>query len=305
MINLGRLTTLTAILLTIVASVWAQIPSNNLPTGIRRAPLPPGEGGRLIVTAPAEYCNDTAYGLLVRRHTDFAAEYMVDAPAGPAACQWQIDGLPEGRYDALILVRPQGRIIATARGEVVRGSDTLMRLVPLQIEVAGQITINGEPATDVRLKFKHNGNLNWEWDAPLDSRGEYRVKIEGKETDNICAQIERIQPLNSYSKCGYFAPGLQRLDLDLLPGVIRVEVTPFQGSGPGQWASVRVRGPNGSISRSFEPSKGFRGDYFAGGYVTYEVSFTDVDHHTVLALTSVTLTPEQPIVNVILSRPGR
>ena len=168
------------------------------------------------------------------------------------------------------------------------------------VELKGAVRIGGGAASSVRLTFHHNQGVQREWRARIKSDGSYSIKLKGGDRDVICARIERNQPLNSFSNCRRFSAGVHRLDFDLPPGVIRVEVPPVRRRVP-PLASVRVEGVTGGAGRSFRPAKGFRGDYFAADVGTYIVTITDPEHEEMLASWPVTITADAPVVGIKLA----
>jgi len=177
------------------------------------------------------------------------------------------------------------------------------RPAPRSIELNGAVRIGGEAASNLRLTFQHKGVENEERRARIKSDGTYRVKLEDRKTDVICATIEPRRPFNSYSNCKRFAAGVHRLDFDLPPGSIRVEIPPFRRRA-AHWASVRVESAKATAGRSFKPAKGFRGDYFAADFGIYVITVTDPAHETLLASWPVTLSADQPVVGVKLAIPS-
>jgi hypothetical protein len=168
------------------------------------------------------------------------------------------------------------------------------------VELKGVVRIGGRAASNVRLTFHHNQGGQRVWRARIKSDGTYRIKLKGGDRHVICARIERNRPLNSHSNCRRFSAGVHRLDFDLPPGVIRVEVPPFRRR-VSPVASVRVEGAHGGAGRSFRSAKGFRGDYFAADVGTYVVTITDPEHEEMLASWPVTITADEPVVGVKLA----
>jgi hypothetical protein len=173
-----------------------------------------------------------------------------------------------------------------------------VRPLPRAVELSGVVTIDGRPASNLRLTFQANGSPQREWRARIKSDGTYRVKLQG-DADLVCVRIERNRPLNSYSDCRRFAAGIHRVDFDFPPGVIRIEVPAFRRRV--EWASVRVESLHDSAGRSFKPGKGFRGDYFAAAFGTYIITVMDPAQQKVLASWPVTLTADQPMVGLKLA----
>jgi hypothetical protein len=184
-------------------------------------------------------------------------------------------------------------------GMVAIPAESTVRPLPSAIELSGAVRIGGQPASNVRLTFQSNGSPQREWRARIRSDGRYRVKLQG-DADLVCARIERDRPLNSYSDCRRFAPGIHRVDFDFPPGVIRIQVPAFRRRVL-EWASIRVESAHDSAGRSFKPGKGFRGDYFAAEFGTYVVTVMDPAQQKLLASWPVTLTAEQPMVGLKLA----
>ena len=235
--------------LVIAGSMNGQIrrgPDDAIGLGARIAPVPTGEGGDLIVTAPTELCADARYLLDISFSPapGFGPGTVIHIPAGPSPCVWSFNGLAAGDYWAAIERQPDRRIVAAARGQVSQGTIQLMSLTMVQAEIEGTLTVNGlSPSKGVRLIFANTNRTGLAWNAPFDSDGAYRVKLDASGDGTTCATIERVLPLNSSPpKCARFTAGLQRFDLDFtMPaGVIGIEVPP-QNAGVDDFARITIR----------------------------------------------------------------
>ena len=113
--------------------------------GTRIAPLPPGEGGQLIVSAPAVLCADGGHLLDISYSPapGFGPGTVIHIPAGPSSCVWDFDGLAAGDYWGAIEHQPDGHILATARAQVVRGATQVISLTMVAAEIEGFLTVNG------------------------------------------------------------------------------------------------------------------------------------------------------------------
>jgi hypothetical protein len=286
----------------------------SIPLGTRRAPIPPGEGGNLLVTAPTEFCADATHEIEVRFFPHpTTSQPMFRRLAGPSPCRWEIEGLPAGEYDARIMIHDRGRIVATGRAQVARGTMSAMTLETLQVELEGNVTITGDAddpafsATEFRIVFGVDGPGHNEWDTPLEEGGAYRVKLANPANGRVCARLKRTQSLNLLTmRCENVVPGLQRLDFDLrlLPGVIRIHVPPVTGGAPvdfaSQFAVIHISHPKNSYITSFKLAEGLRAEYFGYGYADYEFTVTTLDRKTELASSRVTLSREHPVGDVTL-----
>jgi hypothetical protein len=297
--------------------------------GWRSAPLPPGEGGGVLVIAPVSLCADETHELELLRAVDHGGlRFEVRVPAGPSSCRWEVDGLPPGEYEARIMVVRDKRVVATApRGEVIPGGVVLMQLELANVEVEGYVTLDGVPATDVRLHFRHN-EANYDWYATVNENGFYRITLDGRGSGSFCMSLERALPFNEVTiniprpagppfPCRVFSPGPQRFDVDLHipPGLIRIHVPPLKEAVQYDAAYVLVRYPGSSSSRSFTSSRsirlaeGFRGEFFGHGYREYEVSVSRTvpnalgngDEVPLLTWARVTLSVERPVEDVALT----
>jgi hypothetical protein len=272
--------------------------------GTRVPPLPPGEGGDVFVTAPAEFCTDATHELQLKHFPNRSSSGgpVLRLLAGPSRCQWEFDGLPEGPYEALIQVQRDGRIVAIARGQLSRGGTAVMTLEPAAVAVEGSVTDHGVPIPDgVRLVFTMDpGPQRDQWKTPVDANGAYQVTLGTNR--RVCMALERMRPLNTFpvGKCRAFVTGLQRFDIDdvhLPPGVLRVEVSPQTDAAFGTFAQIQIlkAGESGPWLTSFKLLRGLRGDYFAYGYGEYLISLTRPDGKSVMASSRITLSPEHPV----------
>jgi len=283
-----------------VVPARAQYPGPAPLSGIRVAPTPPGVGGSLRVIAPLALCVDAAHDLMVRRFVDGGGiQFVVRAPAGPSRCHWDVEGVPPGEYDALIQARSDGRIAATARGTVLPAVTTLLSLESPSVEIVGVVSIDGVPVKEgFRLMFKRNGPTFWNWEAPIAADGTYHVVVEGED---VAAWILRSQPLNSVVRYGPFHPGVQRFDIDLPPGIIRIRVAPLPSAAANDDALIEVGGCGGGGGRWFKLAQGFQGDHFGSGYGEFTVCVKTVDSKLVLASERVRLSEKQPDAEVTLT----
>ena len=197
----------------------AQPHPHSQPPGRRVGPLPAGEGGSLYVQAPLQLCADNMYEFHLHQRAPERGEvlYVLEAPAGPSSCQWEIHDLAEGTY--------------------------YLRKYPLQFDSA-----------------------------------------------------------------------VERLDLEIAPGVIQVVVPPLTSAHDSSWASVSLRPikvqavPDGVLSANgssfgFKPKEGRRGNYIGVPYGEYEVFLTigtDQDAAKV-ASARVTLSEGNEMASVTLS----
>ena len=295
--------------------------------GTRPPPLPPGEGGGLIVTAPAQLCGDATRELRIRY---FPPEYQsfgltggtaIRLLAGPSRCQWEFDALAAGEYDAVIQGREDGRIVATAaRRQVVPGVTGVMTLEPIQTEIEGVLAPEGLSWDQIPLPeglhIVFTQELN-EWTAPLDANGNYGVKLGTDQ--RVCMKLARTPRLNVLSLgCQTFYPGLQRLDfthVQIPQGVIRLEVPPVNNAGLGEFVLVTVAVSAGKTGvrtgvttwmSGFKLLHGLRGQFFADLDREYRITVTPCSRtctaeSPVLASAQFTLSSENPIRDVTLS----
>jgi hypothetical protein len=109
------------------------------------------------------------------------------------------------------------------------------------------------------------------------------------------------QPLNSVVRYGTFHHGVQRFDIDLPPGIIRVRVAPVPSAPANDAALIEVGGSGGGGARQFKLAEGFQGDHFGAGYGEFTVSVKTMDHKSVLASEHVRLSEKQPDAEVTLT----
>jgi hypothetical protein len=289
------------------------------PYGSRFPPLPLGEGGDLVLTAPTEFCAGDKFELQVRRYEppdDSGLRDVLRWPAGPSRCEWVIDGLKPASYDVVIRDRSTRQIVATApKQQIPRGGLSLVRLEKTQVEVVGQITVNGSSQIDGLLVFQASGDYRWE--VPLDADGRYRVSLDQGVSDNTCMWLKRARTETIGMVrvgCERFTAGSQRYDRDLhiSPGVLRVYVPPLPKPERNDETSLIVvltyqRSPIAMMESestvSFKATAGFRGEYFGGDYREYEVSIQTVPDHRIVAKTRVILSADQPIADAQLTIP--
>jgi len=279
--------------------------------GSRLAPLPAGEGGDLLLTAPSELCADATYDLQVRRtDQDGGMLWVLKGPAGPSRCEWQIDSVREGVYDAVIVRHADGVIVATSgTSSLVRGGTAVIALKPAIIEIEGRITVNGKAPGDAMLHFAPNTANRW--NVPLDVDGNYRVKLEGADSGYVCISLmhARTQSIGAFHiGCRTFDPMLQRFDADvsMRPGVVRVQVAPLPPGPKGDWTSLSIYLRHDEFSAGsagFRATEGFVGEYFDGKLQEYEVSVETTPSHRVVARSRVTLSAERPLQVVRLVIP--
>src|SRR5688572_1920289 len=133
----------------------SQLTAHAQPEGFRMAPLPPGEGGSLLITAPPRLCADDTNEFHLH-FMDTAAggtRIVLELTAGPSACEWTVSNLPEGLYETWIQVAPNGRILARGTGTVATGSTGVAAIEVPDLRIEGRIMRRGLPATDLVLRF--------------------------------------------------------------------------------------------------------------------------------------------------------
>ena len=283
--------------------------------GSRLPPLPPGEGGDLVVTAPGELCVDDSHELQIRRYVNDEVGrgmlYVLREPAGPSLCRWDINGLRSASYDAVIRRRRDDRVVAAApMADVAVGGLSELRLESARVELEGTISVNGQPAANLQL-FVQSGEGIDTWQVPLQEDGSYSVTLAGSDRASYCIWLEsaRTRAIGMvHVGCERFAPGLNRFDTDvhLPPGVIRVEVLPMGRPVSNDWTSltVVVGGTGSASSASFKATDGFHGEYLGGEFGEYDVSVQTVPDHRILARSVVVVSRDHPVGRVRLAVPA-
>jgi hypothetical protein len=305
----------TAIVLVVGGSVcgFAQEPAAAY--GSRLPPLSPGEGGDVMVTAPADLCLDDSHELQIRRYVQdeagFGMLYVLREPAGPSPCQWDVTGLRSGNYDAVIRRRRDDQIVATApKTDVKVGALGELLVEFAEVAVGGIISINGQPPANLQLFVQAGEGMN-SWRVPLQEDGSYSVTLTGSDPKStFCIWLESAtsQHIGMFHLgCQPFAPGLNRWDTDvhLPPGVIRVDVTPFGNPVSNDWTSlvVVINGTRSWSSDGFKATAGFHGEYVGGEFGEYHVSIQTGPDHRILSTFDVVLSGDSPIGQVRLAVP--
>jgi hypothetical protein len=282
------------------------------PYGSRLAPAPPGEGGDLLVIGPPQLCADSMYELQLRRFVaNSGMLFALRGPAGPSTCEWQVDALREGTYDAVILRRADSQIVATAsRTLLARGAIAVMRLTLTTIEVEGQITVNGIAPSDALLLFSASSGFK-RWDVPVAEDGSYSANLDRDDSGLFCIYLKRARREAIgmvLVRCQSFAHGLQRFDADLSlsPGVIRVRVAPLAQGPRGDWSSLVVVVQHADrlwSGNGFRATAGFTGEYLDAKFQDYDVRVETSSSHKILARARVALSAEQAVQDVQLFIP--
>jgi hypothetical protein len=295
----------------------AQPHPHSQPPGRRVAPLPAGEGGSLYVQAPLQLCADNMYEFHLHQRTPERGEvlYVLEAPAGPSSCQWEIHDLAEGTYEVLIEAVSDGRIVARADGEVVKGTPVSLILQSVDLQIEGFLHSTGLPAKELSLRLAPSGGpTRASYHAMINEDGSYRVIVD--RTDSyfieLSAKKEAGNHLLKYPL--RFDSAVERLDLEIAPGVIQVVVPPFTSAPDSSWASVTLRPikvqtvPDGVLSANgssfgFKSKEGRRGNYIGLPYGEYEVFLTiDIDRDAAkVASARMTLSEGNEVASVTLS----
>jgi len=283
--------------------------------GTRQPPLPPGEGGQLLVSAPAEYCRNSSFILTVNLILPgFSGGPVAKVVAGPSGCRWQFDDLPPGDYlgNLTYIGQPatpaDDRIVATGRVQLAKAAAASLVLAPPETEVEGTLRINGAvPSGPVHLIFRSSRRSWLEWDAPLDAKGAYRVAIAATEpNEQICVHLQREPPINSvFVRCPKLGAGLQQLDIDAkMPrGVLRIDIPPVAKAAFGAFARITISDSDDAergYLTSFKLIRGLQGDYITDIDHDYRIIVTSYEDKSVLASTRVPLTAERPDARVRL-----
>jgi hypothetical protein len=307
-------------IMTIGQSVaMAQLHPHSQPPGRRVAPLPAGEGGSLYVQAPLQLCADNMYEFHFHQRAPERGEilYVLEAPAGPSSCQWEIHDLAEGTYEVLIEAASDQRVVARADGDVVKGTPGSLILQSVDLQIEGFIHSAGIPPTELSLRLAPSGgSTRADYHAMVNQDGSYRVMVD--RTDTYLIELSAKKDVGNYLTRYplQFDSAVERLDLEIAPGVIQVVVPPFTSAHDSSWASVSLRPikvqavPDGVLSTNgsssgFKPKEGRRGNYIGLPYGEYEVSLTiGIDRDAAkVASARVTLSEGHEMASVTLS-PG-
>jgi hypothetical protein len=282
--------------------------------GTRIPELPAGEGGELHIDAPHELCRDAKYLLDVRFFSDDPPQMMpvVRLTAGPSACTWVFERMPVGRYEALMLLPRDERIVATGRGSLSTGTTTVLTLEPAETEVEGRLTSAEPLPSPLRLKFAVHGRNNWM--ARVAPDGSYHVTLGDVEEGTLLTILaepdgppgsEATSALNTVALATTtIRRGLVRIDLHdvkLPPMVVHVEVPPIADAGYGEFAEAMVDDQRGG---GFKLLRGFRFQFLAT-YGEHTVKIWTNDRQHLLAMRAVVVSPPETESRVVLEIPRR
>jgi hypothetical protein len=295
-----------------------QLPSHAKPEGFRMAPLPPGEGGSLLITAPASLCADDANEFHLHYLENGGTRVVLELTAGPSACEWTVANLPEGMYETWIQRAPNGRILARGIGEVATGTTGRASMERPDMQIEGRLTRNGLPPQDLVLHFFTQGEgagYPFRVEAPFSTQGWYQVTVD--QHGQFCAEVSAPKPANSLRKCENTQPGLQqRLDIDVAPGILQIMVPAVERADSLTWDMIHIRPASKEIpprdtlvaqqqsTLSFRLRDGYRADYIGLPYGEYDVYLTIGDDPTFRSLRRVSVTPEQETASIELSIPA-
>ena len=292
-----------------------QLTAHAKPEGFRMPPLPPGEGGSLLITAPPGLCADDANEFHLHYQDDSTTRYVLELTAGPSACEWTVSNLPEGLYEAWIQRAPNGRILARGTGHVATGATGVAAMQAPDLEIEGRLTRGGLAPKDLVLRFiSPSSDSRFEADAPISADGSYQVRLDG-QIGRYCAAVSASTSANLLMKCESFQPGLQRFDIDVAPGVLHITIPPVDGADTATWDGIHIRPAHSARNRSdtvldqpqnwisFKLRDGFRADYVGLPYGDYVVYVTVGDDPGARSVRYFSVSPEQESVSVELSIP--
>lgn len=313
------LRTLVLVLFAVAASASAlhavqAPPPHSQPEGFRRAPLPQGEGGSLVITAPPELCLDNSNEFHLHEVKYAATHYVLELTAGPSACEWTVSNLQSGTYETLIQQKPDGRIWARGFGEVANGSSTVIVLQRPLMEVQGRLTRGGHPSKEITLSFRPEALISeFRADASINADGSYRATLDA-EFERFCAVVSAPQSANLLRRCDGFYGGVQQMDLDVAPGIIRITIPPIEMADSSTWSNIDLRSvqrheptqygilmaPNNTLH--FQTNKGFRGDYIGlpHGDYTLQLSIGPYAVAAPVAVRRVSISPEDETTSVLI-----
>jgi hypothetical protein len=214
-------------------------------------------------------------------------------------------------YDAVIRRRRDSQIVAMASmADVAVGGLSELRVEFAQIELAGTITVDGEPASNFQLYVNAGEGFN-DWRVPLRDDGSYSVTLTGSDAPasfGLWLESARTKTIGMLHLGGVWhaVPGVNRFDADvhLPPGVIRVQVLPVGRPVSNDWTSLIafVSGAHPASSDGFKATGGFQGEY-RGEFGEYDVSIQTVPDHRILSRSTVALSRDHPIGRVTLAIP--
>jgi hypothetical protein len=157
----------------------------------------------------------------------------------------------------------------------------------------------------------------WRWRNPThDQRGRFIYRVIVDRTDTYIIELSAKKQAGNYLRKLQFDSAVERLDLEIAPGVIQVVVPPLTSAHDSSWASVSLRPikvqavPDGVLNANgssfgFKPKEGRRGNYIGVPYGEYEVFLTigtDQDAAKV-ASARVTFSEGNEMASVTLSPP--
>ena len=190
-----------------------------------------------------------------------------------------------------------------------------MILQSVDLQIDGFIHSTGIPPTELNLRLAPSGGpTRASYHATISEDGSYRVIVD--RTDSYIIELSAKKEAGNYllKYPLQFDSAVERLDLEIAPGVIQVVVPPLTSAHDSSWASVSLRPikvqavPDGVLSANgssfgFKPKEGRRGNYIGVPYGEYEVFLTigtDQDAAKV-ASARVTLSEGNEMASVTLS----
>ena len=220
-----------------------------LPGPVRtETPLPPGTGATLVIGAPERLCRADVE-LLVARTVFAGRNYVFQTPVTPPACEWVIEDVRPGDYQAVLqMARGDRRVVAMSSLEVFAGSTWKLLIAPLAATVEGLITVEGVPVAGAHVEVKQNRAPGWSWEARTDSSGHYSVTLMPLE--HMCVRVtlpDAINPLSA-GRCQDIGNGTNRQDLDIPGGRIEVTMVPREGPILDTPVLLGLTRPESSIS---------------------------------------------------------
>jgi hypothetical protein len=259
-------------------------------------------------------CSDNSNDFHLHEVEYAATHYVLELTAGPSACEWTVSNLQPGTYETLIQQKPDGRIWARGFGEVANGSSTVIMLERPLMEVQGRLTRGGYPPKELTLSFRPEALISeFKADASVNAEGWYRATLDAA-FQRFCAVVSAPQPANLLRRCDGFYGGVQQMDLDVAPGVIRITIPPIETADPSTWSNIDLRSVKRHDASSFGPlmapnntlhfqtSKGFRADYIGlpHGDYTLQLSIGEYAVATPVAVRRVSISPEHETTSVFI-----
>jgi len=205
--------------------------------GLVREPV----GGILLGIAP-EVCNPTDRVSVTRvqaraRSATFERAIQKSLSEG---CEWQLEGLRPGRYEATI-TNPEHNDLKAADDFTIEADRLAWASIgEPRVVVEGRVRLGEKPGAGLLLAFTRANNSQRLWVAETDRNGEYRLALD--RAGNYSVEVRASRRMGAEAVLARLDDGVNRFDLNLPETRLTVNLQRADGQPIDEIVAVHLDG---------------------------------------------------------------